>query len=367
MTFSPTRWLALLWLLSWPLAAAALDDYQLLDDFYNENPQQLTLARQLRTQVQDLPRQAPEHLPPIRIAVVYPAQQKSDYWRRSLQVFTHRLDRLGLDYQLERFFTRPVLDETELKQQLRDALQSDPDYLIFTLDSPAHRKVIERLLVRGRPKLILQNITTPLRDWQTAPPLLYTGFDHQQGTRILADTLFVNPTEPAPQRISVIFRDRGYVSAMRGQTFIKLAQLHGAEVVSRYYTAADQESARLATLDALDQNSDIDLFYACSTDVAFGIQAALKERGVQHRIRVNGWGGGVEELDAIARGELDLTVVRLNEESSIAMAEAILNDQLGLPVPQVYSGEMRPLTRQQPASIQNALRALAFPHSREQP
>ena len=38
---------------------------------------------------------------------------------------------------------------------------------------------------------------------------------------------------------------------------------------------------------------------------------------------INGWGGGSAELEAIERGDLDVTVMRMNDDTGIAMAEAI--------------------------------------------
>jgi len=358
------RALLMLGCIAYLATARGEQDYLLLDDFFAQYPQQRQLTEALRAQVKQAPVPlAPAHRQPVRVAVVYPAHQRSDYWRRSLEVFTRRLDQLAVNYQLHSYFGRPSLDGDQ--QQLREALQHDPDYLVFTLDSEAHKRVIERILARGRPKLILQNITTPLRDWQGSQPLLYSGFDHQQGTRILADTLF-GRLQPAPRKVSVIFRDKGYVSAMRGQTFIDLLGKHGAELVSSYYTDSDRDSAYRAALNALDQDPDLDLIYACSTDVALGVVDALKERGLQGRVRVNGWGGGREELAAIAANDLDLTVVRLNEESSIAMAEAIKNDLADRPVPQVYNGRMEALTRFDSAAAQRELAQRAFPVSRPQ-
>jgi len=357
------RVLLLLWSITRLVDAQADQEYLLLDDFFAQHPQQQQLTEALRGQVEQQPVPiARRYRKPIRIAVVYPGNQSSDYWRRSLEVFSRRLNELDINYQLHSYFSRPSLDSEQLQQQVREALQRDPDYLVFTLDSDAHKRVIERLLGRGQPKLILQNITTPRREWQESPPLLYTGFDHQQGTQILADTLFNDP-QYAPKRVSVIFRDKGYVSAMRGQTFIDRLQQQGATLVSSYYTDSDQHSARKAALDALDHNPELDLIYACSTDVALGIAQALEERGKRDQVKVNGWGGGREELAAIASGQLDLTVVRLNEESSIAMAEAIKNDLSGLPVPQVYNGRMEPLTRYDSPEFQAQLTRRAFPYS----
>lgn len=51
-----------------------------------------------------------------------------------------------------------------------EALKNKSDYLIFTLDTTRHRKFIEHVLHSSETKLILQNITTPVKDWQGKQP-----------------------------------------------------------------------------------------------------------------------------------------------------------------------------------------------------
>ncbi|HEY5717533.1 MAG TPA: hypothetical protein VIS52_03505, partial [Motiliproteus sp.] len=199
-------WLPLLWLNT----AFGAQDYLLLDDYFTQHPEQYRLTEALRAQVEQAPVPlAPNYRRPVRIAVVYPGNQNSDYWRRSIDVFKRRLDGLAINYQLHSYFSRPTFETAQFLQQLREALRHDPDYLVMTLDSDDHKRVIERILARGRPKLILQNITTPLQEWHNTQPFLYTGFDHQQGTQLLAHTL-LKDLQPPPRKVSVIFRDKGY-------------------------------------------------------------------------------------------------------------------------------------------------------------
>ncbi len=67
-------------------------------------------------------------------------------------------------------------------------------------------------------------------------------------------------------------------------------------------------------------------------------------------ILVNGWGGGSAELEAIARGDLDVTVMRMNDDTGIAMAEAIKWDlaETWQQFPTVYSGDFEVVTKDSP-------------------
>ncbi len=133
--------------------------------------------------------------------------------------------------------------------------------------------------------------------------------------------------------------------------------------MSQYYTRSGRKSAQIAALDALARNPQLNFIYACATDVALGALDALREKGRLQDVRVNGWGGGAAELASIRAGEMDLTVMRINDDNGIAMAEAIKNDLDGVAVPQVYSGRFAIVTRDTPAQRVEQLRRQAFRYS----
>lgn len=276
----------------------------------------------------------------IKIVMVYPGNQISDYWRKSKISFKKRLDELNINYELVDFFTKPAIEIKEQSKQLLKAIHNNTDYLIFTLDANKHTKFIERIISKEKPKLILQNITTPLRKWQNNQPFLYVGFDHTIGSKILAD-YYIKETNGIG-KYAVLYGSLGYVSKMRGNSFINYVSDNSKlKVVHEYYTDYDVKKAKLATLDLLEIDKDIKFIYACSTDIAFGVLEALKEKKLLGKIQVNGWGGGNSELKAIENSLLDATVMRMNDDNGIAMAEAIKLDleKKVNKIPTIYSGE----------------------------
>jgi autoinducer 2-binding protein LuxP len=278
----------------------------------------------------------------VNISVIYPGKQVSDYWRRNLIAFEARLNQLNIKYRVSQIFTRPNADMSQQSQFLNQALHSGADYLIFTLDTGRHKKFIEHALHNSDTKLILQNITTPLVKWENHQPFMYVGFDHTIGSQILADYFKVN--FEAPVKYGVLYFSPGYISDVRGDTFIHaINQGKGFFLQSAYYTHADKPSAYQATLKLVGDHPDLDFIYACSTDVALGAVEALKELQ-REDIVVNGWGGGSAELEAIRRGDLGVTVMRMNDDTGVAMAEAIKWDIQGKPVPTVYSGSFELVT-----------------------
>lgn len=164
-----------------------LNGYWEYQEFLNEFPEQKQLTNALAEAVREKPIPVTsDKKRELKISVVYPGQQISDYWIRNIDAFEKRLDKLNINYQLNQVFTRPNADIKQQSLSLMEALKSNSDYLIFTLDTTRHRKFIEHVLDSKKTKLILQNITTPVRDWDKHQPFLYVGFDHAEGSRKLA-------------------------------------------------------------------------------------------------------------------------------------------------------------------------------------
>ncbi|WP_445395165.1 substrate-binding domain-containing protein [Zobellella sp. An-6] len=301
----------------------------------------------------------------VRIAMVSPGGQLSDYWRRNRKSILARLEEMTIPYRLDCYFTPPHSPMREQERLLADILEQDPDYLILTLDTRRHQVLIEKLLARGRPKLILQNITTPLKLWQQRQPLLYVGFDHAQGTQQLATTL---PTLTTTQTVHylMLYGTRGHVSQARGDEFIRLMSANpNFHLRQRAYTNLDPERTRTLVLQALSEIPELNLIYASTTDIALASIEALEQAGRDDDVIINGWGGGQDELEALRQGRLDLTVMRMNDDSGVAIADAIRLDWEGNSgaIPHVYSGEFAVITQETPEAELERLKAYAFRYS----
>lgn len=181
-----------------------------------------------------------------------------------------------------------------------EAIRNKSGYLIFTLDTGRHRKFIEHVLNSPDTKLILQNITTPLKAWSQNQPFMYVGFDHATGSRALASHF--KSRFPRGGDYSVLFFSQGYISAARGDTFIEAMSNEGEayQLRSSFYTKASRQSGYEAAKNALSQGHNLSFIYTCSTDVALGATDAIKELG-RKDIVINGWGGGSAELEAIQK------------------------------------------------------------------
>jgi len=348
------------------LAEKFLKEYWLLDAFLRQQPEQKVLSNSFSKIVKG-PGIATTVKPPkpLKIVMVYPGLQASDYWRRSVSSFRARMQEIDLNFVLEDHFTKPGTGIRQQSLLIGKAMADVPDYLVFTLDAVRHRGMIERMMAEGRTKVILQNITTPIRAFGKFQPFLYVGFDHGVGAKMLANRYKAKINGAG--RYAIFYGPKGYVSTMRGGVFRQeMSERPEIELVASYYVNFDRARSYKAAMELLAEQDQLDFIYACSTDIALGIVDALKETGRLGRVMVNGWGGGELELEAIEAGELDFTVMRMNDDNGVAMAEAIRLDaeKNAAVVPTVYSGEFKLVNKKTTKEDLIELRKNAFRYSK---
>lgn len=342
--------------------------YWTIEDYLQRHPEQAALTeaftRRVRGPALPLAEREGGSRPRVQVAVIYPGLQSSGYWRRNLVAFRKRARELGLELDLQVFFSGPDSGDVQLQaDQLREVLLQDPDYLVYTLDTDLHRELIDRILARGDgPRLILQNITTPVRAWEGRQPLIYVGFDHAQGSRILAKHL--RGILPGGDLV-ILYGTDGYVSRARGGAFIEALEGSGLRIREGYVTDFLAPVVRRATRDALVRYPQLKAVIACATDMALVAAGWVEEAVPQRGVLVTGWGGGSEELAALEAGRLAATVMRMNDDAGVAMAEAVALDVAGKgdQVPTVYAGDMVLVTRQTPVQVLRGLEARAFRYS----
>ena len=157
------------------------------NEYLEKHPEERKVIDSLKSRVKEAP--VPLVLKqekPVKISFVYPGEQASDYWKRNLIAFESRLKALNINYELTPVSTRLNVDFKQQSRSLYNAIEKKADYLIFTLNTTRHRKFIEHVIQSPDTKIILQNITTPVKAWRDNQPLLYVGFDHVIGTKLLA-------------------------------------------------------------------------------------------------------------------------------------------------------------------------------------
>lgn len=308
-----------------------------------------------------------DYRPKVKVGVIIPGKQISDYWRRSVSSFKSRLEEYGIELFMKTYFMNTGDDIRDQSKVFKHALMDNPDYLVLTLDTIRHQRMVAPLLLKKKPKVILQNITTPLESWEGKQPFMYIGFDHTKGAIMLARHFLKLPLKKG--KYLALLPDPGYLYQTRGLEFIRYMENNseGLKPVV-YHTGISSSKARKATLDALRKNPNPSFIYAASTDIALGAVKALKEKGLNGKIPLNGWGGGKSELEAITRKEIQMTVMRINDDNGVAMADAIAMDLEGKTnqVPKVFCGKMILIDDRTPAQRIRSLEQKSFRYSRMQ-
>ncbi|WP_320174278.1 substrate-binding domain-containing protein [Maridesulfovibrio sp.] len=343
---------------------AKADKYITLDQYIKLHPTEKILEERFNKIVKrnDVERLKEQFSP--KIAIVYPGGQVSDYWRRSSKSFENRMKQYGATPRIFKFFINPSDSMGKQTETFQKALETEPDYLFFTLDAIRHQRMIEPILIKEKPKIILQNITTPLTAWEDKQPFMYVGFDHARGTRMLAE-YFARKTDGRGS-YAILLPNPGYLNEERGNTFISFMDSETSlKLATAFLTGINKEKARVATLNIVKQYPEVKFIYACSTDIALGAVEGLQETDMLQRIMVNGWGGGSPEIKAIQKGELDVTVMRINDDNGVAMADAVILDMLGKKslIPLVFSGRFEILEKGVSAKRLHQLQQESFRYS----
>lgn len=284
------------------------------------------------------------HPKPIVVYFINPTQQLSDYWRRNQIAFKSRLDELGIVTTIKLHDIKVNSPEAQKRELLSRALSNNPDFIMLTLETVPEVSFVASMMKTTKTRLIVQNVTKPIASWTHFQPLMYVGFDHEIGTTMLAN--YFSYAFPKGCTYAVNNYYPSYISQSRGDKFIaSISEKTDFTMLSHAHTKATHGSARYFTRSLLSLHPEVDFIYASSTDIALGTSTELKSMG-RDDIKVNGWGGGSEELIALTRGELAVTVMRMNDDSGVAMAEAVKlsleNKEHAIPL--VYSGEFKLLT-----------------------
>ncbi len=337
--------------------------YISVDEYININPEQKRLMDKYEKIIHSKAIPLNKKYKRVKLAMLYPSLQLSDYWRRNKLAFEKRLKELNIDYTIDMIVTSGSSNPKQQEIFIDKIIKQKYDFLITTVNSNLEKNLIKNVLVSTNTKVILQNITTPIRAWEKQAPLAYVGFDHKLGSLKIAD-YFLDRFRVG--NYAVMFYTDGYVSQMRGDTFIKyIGENSKLELLDSYYTNGDEENAKLATLDLLKSKKDIKFIYACSTDIAIGVSKALESLGLKDKILVNGWGGGSKELNMLNNKELDVTVMRINDDAGIIMADIIKGVILKEKVPKIFSGQIKLIDKNTANDYIEQLKQKSFRYSDE--
>jgi len=128
---------------------------------------------------------------PVKIAVIYPSEDVSDFWLRSYLAMEARFEEMGFKFEATQFASKMgdlLLQSTYSEQVARD----DFEYVIFgPSELEAQQDDIKRLMDAGK-KVIVLNFDTPLQVWGDDQPMMYATFSHLFGALNICNWIVEN-------------------------------------------------------------------------------------------------------------------------------------------------------------------------------
>ena len=303
---------------------------------------------------------------PVRIAMIFPALDLSDAWERGYRAVVARLKELEVPYSMVTMGSHHA-DHLTQKMYLEQALVAKYDYVIVgPTEIVVQKAAIEELIEDPDIQVIVWNYTTPLVDWgktrEEGQPLAYVGFCHYEGGTVLGK--YILDTYDF-KKVAYIFGIPGITSIQRGHTVRDMLVAAGIENLYEHYADWDREKAYEATKTILTAYPGVEHIHIISTAMCAGAAAAIEEMGMTGKVLINGWGGGTEEQELLLAGKLDFTVLRMQDDWGVSLAEIIKYDQEGRldKIPLVFNGGMQLIDRTYDRAAIDKLLEYAFRYS----
>ncbi len=288
---------------------------------------------------------------PVRIAMIFPSLDLSDAWARGHAGLVGRLEDLGIPYELDVFGTEHDDHALQLAH-IETALERGFDYIILgPTEILVQMTAIEEVIQAPGTEIIVWNYTTPLKDWGTErypdgmQPLAYVGFSHAEGGHILGQ-YFVDRLQEEVEGVPKVAHIRGIpgiTDDQRSGIPKQYFEEAGFEIVHEVYANWRRDLGFDATLDIMGAYPDVNHIHIVSTAMAIGAVEALDFLDKAGEVLINGWGGGAEEQVHLLEGNLHATVMRMQDDWGVSLAEMIKYDLEGRRdhIPLVFAGEMQ--------------------------
>lgn len=279
---------------------------------------------------------------PIKIAVIYPSLDVSDFWLRSYLAMEARLEELNIPFEATQFASNMgdfLMQSTHAEQVARE----DFEYVIFgPSELQAQQDDIRHLMDAGK-KVMVLNYDTPIQEWGDDQPMMYTTFSHLFGALNVCNWVLENlGTEGTYALIRGL---PGGLDDQRSGGF-ETCMTENSDWVKAYehYGDFQREGGFNGAQQILSGYPEVTLLHNANTAMAMGAISAVQAAGpeVAERVGVTAWGGTGDELEALRAGELLATPMRMGDDVGVAMAEAIGMDVQGrdAEIPLVFLGRI---------------------------
>ncbi|MEP5729728.1 MAG: substrate-binding domain-containing protein [Sulfitobacter sp.] len=299
---------------------------------------------------------------PVQIALIYPSADTSDFWARNYLAMTKRLEQLGIAYETTEFASRQI--EHSLQSTYANQVSQDADLYDYVIFGPSELAIqgdnIDKLAGNDGFATYVWAFHTPLKYLENQPDVWFD-FSSAAGALTMCDYML----ERLGNDITMAMNRGipGITDNQRSGDFKACVEEKGNwNTVYEHYGEYQTEGGFEGTSLILQSYPEAKIIHNANTAMAMGSVEAQLSVGKEKEIFSTGWGGTGLELDAIRRGELDATPMRMGDDVGAATAEAIKADleSRSDELPLVFLGRITVAHDQMSADELNALETEAF-------
>ena len=299
---------------------------------------------------------------PIQIGLIYPSADTSDFWARNYLAMTKRLDELGIAHETTEFASRQI--EHSLQATYASQVEQDADLYDYVIFGPSELEIqadnIDKLSGNDGFTTYVWAFHTPLKDLKNQPDAWFD-FSSAAGALTMCDYMLGRLGNDVTMAMNRGIP--GITDNQRSGDFKACVEEKGNwTTVYEHYGEYQTEGGFEGTSLILQAYPEAKIIHNANTAMAMGSVEAQIAMAKEKEIFSTGWGGTGLELDAIRRGELDATPMRMGDDVGAATAEAIKADLEGraADLPLVFLGRITVAHDEMSAEELDALQEEAF-------
>lgn len=266
---------------------------------------------------------------PLQIALIYPSADTSDFWARNYLALTKRLDELGIAFETTEFASRQI--EHSLQSTYANQVEQDADLYDYVIFGPSELEIqadnIDKLSGNDGFTTYVWAFHTPLKELENQPDVWFD-FSSAAGALVMCDYMLDRLGEGKTMALNRGIP--GITDNQRSGDFKACIEEKGGWTTAyEHYGEYQREGGFEGTSLILQAYPEAEIIHNANTAMAMGSVEAQLAMGKEQDVFSTGWGGTGLELDAIRRGELNATPMRMGDDVGAATAEAIRADLEG--------------------------------------
>lgn len=263
---------------------------------------------------------------PVKIALIYPSADVSDFWARNFLALTKRLDQLGIKYETTEFASRQI--EHSLQSTYATQVAQDKDLYDYVIFGPSELATqadnIDKLAQTDDFVTYVWAFHTPLK-YLKKQPAVWFDFSSAYGAQVICKYMVERLGKDVTYAMNRGIP--GVTDNQRSGDFKDcVAEKGNWKVAYEHYGEYQREGGFAGTNLIMQAYPEATVIHNANTAMSMGSVEAQVAAKKHKEIFSTGWGGTGLELDAIRRGELDASPMRMGDDVGAATAEAIKAD-----------------------------------------